>query len=220
MNQKIDRQIIWNEVQPATLCAVTKNHSIKEVEALLSDLPNLKCIAENRWPDCEEKFLKFQTLERHFIGPIQSNKVRKIIPLVDVIQSVDSLKLLQKINKTASKFQKIVKFCFQVNISEDPKKHGIKSENLPELIKSYQKANLQNVELIGLMTIGRQTNFQERRRYFKKFKSLFDRINKVFFPHKPLQLLSMGMSQDYKIAIEEGATMVRLGSILFTESSK
>lgn len=191
------------------ICAVTKGRSISEVEAMLSKHPEIRIIAENRWPDCEEKFQHFTKYQKHFIGPLQSNKIKKVLPLVDCIQSVDSWPLLEKISRAATK---PLKFCFQVNISQDDAKHGISPEDLPALIERYQKEQLPNVKLVGLMTIGSRTG---QRDYFRRFKQLFDQINVQYFPAAPLKILSMGMSDDYQTAIKEGATMVRLGRILF-----
>ncbi|PIR55246.1 YggS family pyridoxal phosphate-dependent enzyme [Candidatus Peregrinibacteria bacterium CG10_big_fil_rev_8_21_14_0_10_36_19] len=199
------RQEIWAKIPShVQVCAVTKGHSVKEMEALLQDLPHLQIIAENRWPDCEEKFQKFINLKRHFIGRIQKNKLNKILPLVDVIQSVDSLELLKLISQ---KTTKPLEFTFQVNISNDPAKQGIAPENIRQIIKESQK--LPNVKLIGLMTIG---DLQNQEKYFQEFKKLFDKLNSEF-PKMPI--LSMGTSEDFELAINCGATMVRLGSCLF-----
>lgn len=250
------------------ICAVTKGRSIQEVEALLKKHPQIKIIGENRWPDCQEKFdhfgntKMFPKLEKHFIGPLQSNKINKIVPLVDVIQSVDSAKLIEKIDQAAGALGKKIKFCIQVNVSEEPQKHGISKEQLDNLIEFYLSKNFKNLELIGLMTIGEQTSLEERRKYFAEFKKFFDEANEKHFsenisaknsnisseipknsPKKPntspktspkipinnqpsfsepsthpaLSVLSMGMSEDYEIAIKEGATMVRLGRALFED---
>lgn len=199
--------------QGAELCAVTKNRSIAEVESLINDLPDVKIIAENRWPDCEEKFQHFQNIRRHFIGPLQSNKVRKVLPLVDMIESVDSFKLLERIERISKELNKKIDFTFQVNISHDPAKQGISPEDLPKIIEQYLQSNFQNVTLRGLMTIGAIT--QDPTPYFQELKQLFDKINKEFFPTAPLQTLSMGMSTDYEKALAAGATEVRIGSKLF-----
>lgn len=199
---KEKRQQIWAKIPPhVQVCAVTKGRTIEEVQNLLNDLPQIKITGENRWPDCEEKFRHFAGLQRHFIGPLQSNKINKILPITDVIQSVDSLELLQKISDRATK---PIEFTFQVNISNDPNKQGIAPANLHQIIA--KSANLPNVKLIGLMTIGEQNN-QEN--YFTDLKKLFDQIK------KPMPILSMGMSDDFETAIKCGATMVRLGSCLF-----
>lgn len=198
------------------ICAVTKGRSIIEVEELLERHPEIKIIAENRWPDCEEKFRHFDFLEKHFIGPLQTNKVRKVVELVDVIQSVDSTKLMEKINGAAGELGKRIGFCIQVNISGDPAKHGVNEEEVCTLIEEFVARRFNNIELLGLMTIGEQAEMKERAEYFKKLKTLFAFLNAKYFPEKPLEILSMGMSEDYEIAIEEGATMVRLGRILWS----
>lgn len=169
--------------------------------------PNAYCIGENRWPDCEDKF-KISGFKKHFIGPLQSNKVRKVVLLADCIQSVDSEKLIKKIDQTAADFDKEIKIYLQINISKDPKKQGFTPE---EAKKILLEADYQNVKITGLMTIGALTNMDARRAYFRKMKQVFDHLKQI---HPPLETLSMGMSQDYQIAIEEGATMVRLGKIL------
>lgn len=211
---KSARQEIWSQLNGAILCAVTKNSTIPEVEQLLQDLPDLKVIAENRWPDCEEKFLFFKNLEKHFIGKLQTNKVKKVVPLVDVIQSVDSFELLEQINQVAHKHGKLIRFCFQVNISDDPLKQGMAPDQLIPIIECYKQSHLKNVELCGLMTIGAQVELEKRKAYFKKFRQLFDEVNSKYFRDKPLTVLSMGMSNDYLEALEAGSTMVRLGSFL------
>lgn len=203
---KETRNKIWQQLGTTELCAVTKGHSLEEVRQLCQDLPALKIIAENRWPDCEEKFQALPALQRHFIGPLQSNKIRKVLPLIDVIQSVDSLELLKKINTVAAELDKTIDFCFQVNISADPHKQGIDPTDLHAIIE--QSKQFKNCHLIGLMTIGEQSTPEQRRQYFRQLKQIFDR-------YPQLTVLSMGMSDDYQIAIEEGATMVRIGSALF-----
>lgn len=198
-----------------TICAVTKGQSVAAVEELLAKNPQIKIIAENRWPDCEEKFKHFTELEKHFVGPLQTNKVRKVVPLTDVIQSVDSRKLLEKIDSAAKEFNKVVQFCIQVNVSGDPQKSGLYENEVFPFIAWYLKQNLKNVKLVGLMTIGQQTDLDERAKYFARLKKLFYEINEKCFKQNPLKILSMGMSEDYKIAIQNGATMVRLGTVLF-----
>jgi len=202
-----------------TLCAVTKQRSLQEVQKLLQEHPQIKDIAENRWPDCEEKFKYFAKhnpeIKKHFIGPLQSNKVKKVVELVDIIQSVDSEKLLEKIDAAALKNNKKIQFCFQVNISKDKAKHGIEAGELEQIIIKYKEKNYKNLELIGLMTIGAKTDMNSRSEYFKKLKTLFDKINQKHFTNKKLKTLSMGMTEDYELAIKSGSTMIRVGRGLF-----
>ena len=203
-----------NIPQSVQICAVTKSYTLKETKDILQRYPKIKIIAENRWPDCEEKFKHFDKLQRHFIGPLQSNKVTKVLPLVDVVQSVTSTKLMDKMNEVAAGLNKVLGFCIQVNIADDDAKHGIHPSELDNFIKYYLQKQYKNLELIGLMTIGSQDTPEKRAKYFAKFKQLFDRINQQYFSQKPLKTLSMGMSDDYQLAIKEGATMIRLGHAL------
>ena len=204
-----------NIPQSVRICAVTKGHSIKETEAMLKKHPEIRIIAENRWPDCEEKFKHFSQIEKHFIGPLQSNKVRKVLPFIDVIQSVDSIKLMDKLNVVATELNKTICFCIQVNISDDTTKQGISSKQINELVQHYLDKKYPHLKLMGLMTIGAQNESSQRAEYFKKLKQLFDQINKKYFAASPLPILSMGMSDDYETAIQEGATMVRIGRVLY-----
>ncbi len=206
-----------NITSTVSICAVTKGRTVAEVESVLKQFPFIKVIGENRWPDCEEKFKHFHDLQKHFIGPLQTNKIRKVVKITDVIQSVDSFDLLQKVDRIASEENRKIKFCFQVNISHDPQKQGIEPDMLFEIIEDYLSANLQNVELVGLMTIGSQDSDEKRYEYFKEFKELFDKINAKYFSSSPLPVLSMGMSEDYQLAVKAGATMVRIGSALFAK---
>lgn len=224
MTLKEKRQQVWQKIAAARkkantasldICVVTKGHTTEETQQLLHNLPEIKIIGENRWPDCEEKFLRFKNLQRHFIGPLQSNKVRKVVPLIDQVQSVDSFALLEKLDRTAGEFNKMLQFCIQVNISKDAAKNGISPEALPPLIENYLAKNFKNLQLKGLMTIGENSDPETKRKYFRDFKKLFDKINRAYFKEKSLPTLSMGMSEDFEMAIEEGATMIRIGSILW-----
>jgi len=217
MAPKANRQKFFNytDIHNAKICAVTKGRSIEEVKNLLIELPEINIIAENRWPDCQEKFIEFKNLKRHFIGPLHSNKIKKVVPLVDCIQSVDSIELLDKINKACISAGRKVEFYFQVNISMDPKKGGLTPKESYKAVESYLSCGYSNVQLTGLMTIGAQSDIVSRRKYFTKMRHLFDNINSEYFSNEPLKVLSMGMTQDYQMAIECGSTMIRVGSGLF-----
>ena len=199
------------------ICAVTKGKTIDEVALLLEKYPKIKAIAENRWPDCVEKFAYFKDYQKHFIGHLQGNKVRKVVPLVDVVQSVDSFALLEKINEVALSFDKKIEVMLQVNIANDDAKAGLAPLEVAKIVEQYLQAGFKNMRLVGLMTIGAQVEMQQRAIYFAEFKNLFDQINKQYFAKAPLPYLSMGMSEDYEVAIAAGATMVRLGRVLFED---
>lgn len=204
MNLKERRQKIWEQCKGVQLCAVTKGRTIEEIQSLITDLPDLKIIGENRWPDCQEKFTHFTSLKRHFIGPLQSNKLNKVLPIIDCLQSVDSESLLARIVTTP--------FLIQVNISRDPAKSGIDPGQLRPFLETCIKAGNPPQ---GLMTILAQEASAARQRHFATLRDLFDQINSEYFAASPMPTLSMGMSSDYELAIQEGATMVRLGSCLF-----
>ena len=185
------------------IIAVTKNRDAKTVDELP---PEITCIGENKIQEAEDKFPHLnRNFEKHFIGHLQSNKAKKAIQLFDCIQSIDSLKLAEKINQYAGKSYPIM---LQVNISKDPAKFGFHTEDVPKGIPEILK--LKNLNLIGLMTIGDTHN---QKQYFSQFKQLFDKCQDIH----PIQYLSMGMSDDFEIAIEEGSNMVRLGRILFSQ---
>lgn len=202
--QKADRNI--DEI---TIVAVTKYVDEERAKALI-DL-GIRHLGENR----DKSFLqKYEAIGQeaiwHFIGTLQSRKVKNIIDKVDYIHSLDRLSLAKEIEKRASKKVK----CFvQVNVSEEETKHGLlKTEVLPfiESLKDYKK-----IEVVGLMTMAPHTD-DERiiRPVFQELRMLRDQIQSMKLDYAPCEHLSMGMSNDYMIAIEEGATFVRIGSSL------
>ncbi len=158
-------------------------------------------IAENRLEEALEKFPLLPNLEKHFIGKLQSRKIKKIVENFDVIQSVENFEQAQKISKCGKK----IKIMLEINISGKENRSGTKPDEAKKLISEIKK--LPNIELIGVMGITTRENPREE---FRLLKSL----------QGDLKECSMGMSEDYKIAIEEGSTMLRLGRILFENMSK
>jgi hypothetical protein len=149
----------------------------------------------------------------HMIGHLQTNKVRDAVRIFDLIQSVDSLHLLAEINKEAAKINKVQDILLEVKTSLEATKFGLKPEEL--LLVAKEAVGLKNVRLKGLMTIAPYTaDPEEARTYFKKLRELRDDINSLKLTAYSLQL-SMGMSDDFEVAIEEGSTMVRLGRAIF-----
>lgn len=177
---------------------VTKGRSVEEIQALLEQ-SGLKAIAENRLEEAEEKFPSLPAkMEKHFIGKLQSRKIPRIAELFDVIQSVENLKQAQALAKTG----KALKIFLQINISGLPGRSGCTWEEAPQLLEAL--AQLPPLELVGVMGIATQDP-KAARLQMRRLKSLQGTL-----PH-----CSMGMSDDYAIAIEEGSTMLRLGRILF-----
>lgn len=156
-------------------------------------------------------------IEWHLIGHLQTNKVKYIAPFISVIESVDSLKLLQEINKQAAKNNRTIDCLLQVYIADEDTKFGLGFDEVVELLRAEEFTALKNVRIIGLMGIASNTDTEKQiRDEFEELKVLFDGVKVSFFRKDDyFKELSMGMSSDYKIAIEEGSTMVRIGSSIF-----
>ncbi|MHA4895450.1 YggS family pyridoxal phosphate-dependent enzyme [Pedobacter sp. PWIIR3] len=156
-------------------------------------------------------------IQWHLIGHLQSNKVKYIAPFVTLIQSVDSLKLLTEINKQASKNKRVIDCLLQIYIADEDTKFGLGFDEAIELLRSEEYASMENVRITGLMGIA-SNNAPDKQTLdeFTELKVLFDGIKVSFFRKDPdFKEISMGMSGDYKLAIEAGSTMVRVGSAIF-----
>jgi pyridoxal phosphate enzyme (YggS family) len=156
-------------------------------------------------------------IEWHLIGHLQTNKVKYIAPFISLIQSVDSLKLLTEINKQAAKNKRVIDCLLQIYIADEETKFGLGFDEAVELLRSDEFAAMQNVRIVGVMGIA-SNHAQEKQTVeeFKELKVLFDGIKLSFFRKADyLKEISMGMSGDYKLAIDEGSTMVRIGSSIF-----
>ena len=196
-----------------TLVAVSKNI---EPERIIEGIDaGIKIIGENRIQEAEEKF-KFITkdVEKHLVGHLQTNKVKKAIELFDLIQSVDSLHLAQEISKRGNDKGKIAEILIEVNTSGESSKYGIKPEEVSSLVD--QISELVNVKIKGLMTIGLLTEEKEKiKPCFVKLRNLFESLKSLKKENVEMRYLSMGMSSDFEIAIEEGANMIRIGTAIF-----
>jgi len=199
-----------------TLIAVSKTKSNEEI--LEAYHAGQRAFGENMVQELVEKQEALpKDIEWHLVGHLQSNKVKYIAPFVALIHSVDSLKLLKEIDKQAKKNNRIVDCLLQIHIAVEDTKFGLDHIELIELLRSEEFAHISNVRIRGLMGIATNTsNPKEIREEFRELKSLFDGIKVSFFKDAAyFDTLSMGMSSDYKIAIEQGSTMVRLGSTIF-----
>ena len=210
--QKINQEIGSN----VRLIAVSKT---KPVEALLEAYQaGQKLFGENK---VQELVVKYESLPKdidwHFIGHLQSNKVKYIAPFVGLIHSVDSLKLLQTINKEGQKINRIIPCLLQIFIASEETKFGLNQNELSEILEEWKKGNLANVEIKGLM--GMASNVDDANQIEKEFttlKILFDETKAKYFSEMDnFNELSMGMSGDYPIAIKAGSTLVRVGSSIF-----
>ncbi|MBN2350642.1 MAG: YggS family pyridoxal phosphate-dependent enzyme [Bacteroidales bacterium] len=150
----------------------------------------------------------------HLIGHLQRNKVKKAIKLFDMIETIDSLELAETVNNQCALIGKVMPVLIEINSGKESNKTGVLPENVLSLIKQIHE--LPYLHIQGLMTMGpRFGNPEGARPYFKVTKSLFDEVKKAGIPHVEMKFLSMGMSNSYQIAIEEGANIVRIGTILF-----
>ena len=197
------------------LVAVSKTISANKIrEAIKAGVTTL---GENYVQEARNKFNVLGTLpvSWHFIGHLQSNKAKYAVRLFDLIHSVDSLKLAHELNRQASKVNKIQDILIQINISKEPSKSGSDIQNAANLIKDI--VLLENVSVKGLMAMPPFFNNPEKARpYFTALRDLRDQIQNVL-PEVVLNELSMGMTGDFEVAIEEGATLVRIGTAIFGE---
>lgn len=210
INDKIEKAKKRGRVnQTVNIVAVTKNHPFSIIEQ--SYKAGVFSIGENRIQESKNKFRSFNSMPKitkRFIGHLQSNKVNKCIELFDTIDSVDSIKLLKKISNSVIKHQKKISVLLEINTSGETSKRGFKPNEISEIKECLE---IKNIDVNGLMTIGPNTNDKNKIR--KSFQIL--RKIKQTIKNPKLKELSMGMSGDYEIAVEEGSTMVRLGTALF-----
>jgi PLP dependent protein len=156
-------------------------------------------------------------IEWHFIGHLQTNKAKYLTPFVSMIHGIDSLKILKTVNKEAQKNNRIIPCLLQFHIAEESTKFGLSEEEAHEILDSPEYKTLRNVSIVGVMGMATFTDNEEQvRNEFRFLKKIFDKLKKEYFPRKKgFKEISMGMSDDYAIAVEEGSTIVRIGSNIF-----
>lgn len=207
------------QIDSVKLIAVSKFHTREEVEIAIQNGQFI--FGENRVQEAYEKFVPilqtFPNVELHIIGQLQTNKVKKAVEIASCIQSVDRIELLQEIEKQCSKINKNIEVLFEFHTAEDSKS-GFKSENdLLEVLKSFQNGEFSHITPKGFMTMAPFTTDESLiRKSFITLRELSQKMQKLF-PEFSLTELSMGMSNDYEIAINEGATIVRVGTAIFGE---
>lgn len=193
------------------LVAVSKTHPVSAIQ----EVYNLgqKVFGENKVQELVEKYpLLPKDIQWHLIGHLQTNKVKYIAEFIDTIQSVDSEKLLNEINKEASKHNRKIKVLLQVKIAEEESKFGLEISEARSLFEKFVNGEFSNIEITGLMGMATFTdNENQIRKEFSVLKNLFDELSQI----QKLETLSMGMSDDFPIAIESGANSVRVGSAIF-----
>ena len=192
------------------LVAVSKTKSIEEI--LEAHKAGQRIFGENKVQEMKGKYeILPKDIEWHMIGHVQSNKVKYMAPFVSLIHGVDSLKLLKEINKQAQKNNRVLDCLFQIHIAKESTKYGMSMDECIENLTSAQ--SMENVRIRGLMGMATFTNDQKQiEREFNDLKKLYDNLANKY---KSFELLSMGMSGDYKIAILKGSNMIRLGNKIF-----
>ena len=212
LNNKRTKEIL-NQIYPSKLVAATKYIDASIVKELYQN--GVTIFGENKVQDFLEKYRACNIpITWHFIGTLQTNKVKYIIDKVELIHSIDSLSLVKEVQKQAAKKNITIAILLQVNIANEATKHGFNKEELPIVLEFLQSCS--NITCRGLMMMAPYIEKEKTRKYFKETKQLLEKL-KTLFPTIPLTELSMGMSNDYQIAIEEGATLVRIGSALFDQ---
>jgi pyridoxal phosphate enzyme (YggS family) len=210
-------QKLYGELpKEVTLVAVSKTKPIADLQDAYD--AGQRVFGENK---VQEMCTKWEQLPKeinwHFIGHLQRNKVKYLAPFVDLIHGVESFRLLKEINKQAQKNNRVIDVLLQFFIANEETKFGLSFEEAEAILSDENFKELQNVRICGVMGMASFSNNHEQiREEFKTLKSTFDKLKSTFFDNeKSFNVISMGMSGDYKIAIEEGSTMIRVGSSIF-----
>ena len=199
--------------EEVTLVAVTKNHGVDLMREVID--AGILNVGENRVQEAAEKFsiLEREGVTKHLIGHLQTNKAKQAVKLFDLIHSVDSENLAAALEKAASSIEKVQDILIQVNLANEDTKFGIAEENLKSLVAEVEK--LKHLRLRGLMMIApNYADVEECRPLFRGMRKIFEELKKS---RQDFNFLSMGMTHDYKIAVEEGANIVRVGTAIFGE---
>ena len=200
------------------LVAVSKTHPIETIQQAYNK--GLRAFGESKPQEFFKKYNELpKDIEWHFIGHLQTNKVKYVVPFVELIHSVDSAKLLIEINKEAEKQNRVIKCLLQVHIADEESKFGFEINELQEYLSTEEFRNFKFVKIVGLMGIATFTdNKKQVRNEFRTLKNVFDNLKvTIFASDSEFCELSTGMSDDYKIAISEGSTIIRVGSLIFGE---
>lgn len=200
-----------------TLVAVSKTKPVSDLMQAYE--AGQRIFGENKIQEMTEKWEQMpKDIQWHMIGHVQTNKVKFMAPFVSLIHGVDSLKLLQEINKQAQKNNRVIDCLLQMHIAEEETKFGLDEKELNDFLDFVQnnKEELQNIRVVGLMGMATFTDNQEQiKKEFTHLKTIFDMVNQLPTSNIQLLTLSMGMSGDYKVAIDCGSNMIRVGSSIF-----
>lgn len=215
---------IWSRIEKAAektgrdkedikLVAVTKTVEVERIKEAIKC--GIETIGENRVQEAESKFVQItEKVEKHLIGHLQTNKAKKAVELFDFIQSVDSQHIAQEISRRAFQMGKAMEVLVEINTSGEKSKFGVDPDQALSFVKSI--LNSEGIKIKGLMTIGLfSDNSEDTRPCFEKLKAIFDQMKRESLPNVEMKYLSMGMTNDFEIAIQEGSNMVRIGTGIF-----
>jgi hypothetical protein len=215
INKKIKEAAlkVKRDPQEIKLVAVTKTATLEQIKEAINE--GVKIIGESKVQEAKEKYQILTTeVEWHLIGHLQTNKVKYAVEIFDLIHSVDSIKLAKEIDKRSVQFKKIIDVLIEVNISGEETKYGYNPEKVEAFLKEISEFS--GIRVRGLMTIAPiSKNKEEVRPYFRRLRELSERIRDKNIKNIKMDYLSMGMTDDFEIAIEEGANMVRIGRGIF-----
>lgn len=201
-----------------TLVAVSKFHPVKALQEAYN--AGQRIFGESRAQELTGKAKVLpKDIEWHFIGPLQTNKVKDIAPYISMIQSVDSEKLLYEVEKQAMRYERIIRVLLEIHIAKEEAKHGFSADECKAVLKNKNLDSMKHIQICGLMGMATNTNDMKRvEEEFYGLHSLFEELKDIEFKdHSFFTILSMGMSHDYREALNEGTTMVRVGTNIFGE---
>jgi len=216
MGIKENSRKLLRELPPGVeLVAAAKTRTADEVLAAVES--GIKIIGQNYVQEAEAIYPAVGNKARwHFIGHLQKNKVKKAVKLFDMIETVDSVDLAMEIDKRCARMGKVMPVLVEINSGREPQKAGVLPEKAESLIKAISP--LPNIKVMGLMTMGpRFGNPEDSRPYFVTTRKIFERIKALAIPNVEMKHLSMGMTNSYTVALEEGANLVRIGTLIFGE---
>ncbi len=195
------------------LVAVTKTVEVERIKEAISC--GIRIIGENKVQEAESKFDQItEKVQKHLVGHLQTNKAKKALELFDFIQSIDSLRIAQEISRRASQMGKVMEVLVEINTSGEEAKFGIDPHQALSFIRSI--STLEGIRIKGLMTIGLfSDNPEDTRPCFKRLKAIFHQLKEEGIPNVEMTYLSMGMTNDFEVAIQEGSNMVRIGTAIF-----
>ena len=212
------KEVLAELPQNVRLVAVSKFHPNEAIEEAYT--AGQRIFGESKVQEMTQKYETLpKDIEWHFIGHLQTNKIKYMAPYVSLIHGVDSYKLLSEINKQGAKCGRVIPCLLQMHVAQEETKFGFSFEECTEMLKQGEWKELKNISLHGLMGMASNTdNMQQVRKEFRMLHSYFEEVKNSFFTNETtFKELSMGMSHDYSIAVEEGATLVRIGSRIFGE---